>query len=160
METDVISVRNPIIADLEDIIHLNRISLPENYAVAYFIELIKTWNESSAVALVNDKVVGYTIVRIEKSGITPWRSRSKSKAHVISIAVSPDQRRHGIGNKMMEFVIDNIGEINGIKKISLEVRITNHAAIEMYKKLDFNINKILTRYYSDGEDAYLMELLF
>lgn len=158
MVVELLNVRPPVIADLEDIVHLNRVSLPENYPVAYFIELIKSWHESSCVAVIDNKVVGYIITRIERASITPWRPRGKSQAHVISVAVSPDQRRQGIGRKMMYYVHERVNEIGNIEKITLEVRESNFGAVEMYRKLNYVSVKILERYYSDGESALLMEL--
>ncbi len=158
MVIELLNVRAPVIADLEDIVHLNRVSLPENYPVAYFIELIKSWHETSCVAVVDNKVVGYIITRIERASITPWRPRGKSQAHIISVAVSPDQRRQGIGRKMMNYVHERVHEIGNIEKITLEVRESNISAVEMYRKLNYVSVKILERYYSDGESALLMEL--
>lgn len=158
MVIELLTVRAPAIADLEDIVHLNRVSLPENYPVAYFIELIKSWHETSCVAIADNKVVGYIITRIEKASITPWRPRGKSQAHIISVAVSPDQRRQGIGNKMMSYITDRVNEIGNIEKITLEVRESNVSAIEMYRNLKYLSAKILDKYYSDGESALLMEL--
>ena len=40
IENDI-KIRDPDIKDLEDIVHINRVCLPENYPIAYFIELIK-----------------------------------------------------------------------------------------------------------------------
>ncbi|MHA2101564.1 MAG: ribosomal protein S18-alanine N-acetyltransferase [Candidatus Kariarchaeaceae archaeon] len=158
MVIELLAIRPPVISDLEDIVHLNRTSLPENYPVAYFIELIKSWYETSCVAEVDNKAIGYIITRIERASITPWRPRGKSQAHIISVAVSPDHRRQGIGRKMMKYIIDQVVELSNIEKITLEVRESNHAAVEMYKQLDFYTAKVLTRYYSDGENALLMEL--
>lgn len=158
MVIELLTIRAPVISDLEDIVHLNRVSLPENYPVAYFIELIKSWHETSCVAEVDNKVVGYIITRIERASITPWRPRGKSQAHIISVAVSPDHRRQGIGRKMMNYVIDRVIDMVNIEKITLEVRESNYGAIQMYKELKFVTSKILDRYYSDGENALLMEL--
>lgn len=158
MVIELLTIRAPNISDLEDIVHLNRISLPENYPVAYFIELIKSWHETSCSAEVDGKVVGYIITRIERASISPWRPRGKSQAHIISVAVSPDNRRQGIGSKMMNYIIDKVTNIENVEKITLEVRESNQGAVEMYKRLSFYIAKVLTRYYSDGENALLMEL--
>jgi ribosomal-protein-alanine N-acetyltransferase len=38
----------------------------------------------------------------------------------------------------------------------LEVRVTNEAAISLYKKLGFEVTRTINGYYSDGEDAYVM----
>ena len=158
MVTELITIRAPAITDLEDIVHLNRISLPENYTIAHFIELIKNWHETSCVAEIDGKVVGYIITRVEKGSLSPWRPRNKSRAHVISVAVSPDYRRRGVGEQMMEYTLKRVEEIGNIDKITLEVRVSNIAAINMYKKLNYVADKILSHYYSDGEDAYLMQL--
>jgi ribosomal-protein-alanine N-acetyltransferase len=53
--------------------------------------------------------------------------------------------------------------INGVMisksdEIYLEVRVSNTQAIEMYKRLRFEIKSRLRSYYRDGEDAYLMAL--
>lgn len=154
---DNIIIRPPIISDLEDIVHINRLCLPENYPVAYFIELIKSWDETSSVAEIDGKIVGYNIVRIERSSMSPWKPRTKSKGHVISIAVLPDYRRRNIGVKLMLFVLDKLIKLGSIKKVTLEVRQSNEGAIKMYQKMSFTSSKILSRYYSDGEDALLME---
>jgi ribosomal-protein-alanine N-acetyltransferase len=42
------------------------------------------------------------------------------------------------------------------KQCFLEVRITNEPAVNLYKKLGFQVTRTLKGYYADGEDAYLM----
>ena len=153
-----LEIRYPNISDLEDIVHINRISLPENYTVAYFIGLIKSWRETSCVAVYKNKVVGYTIMRIEGSINTPWKPRNVKKGHIISVAVLPDLRRLGIGNKMMAFVTEKALALDKVKEITLEVRQSNLPAVNMYRNLNFVSHKIINGYYSDGEDAILMKL--
>jgi ribosomal-protein-alanine N-acetyltransferase len=157
MSEEEIKIRSPTIADLEDIVHINRVCLPENYPVAYFIELIKSWKDTSCVAELNGKVVGYILLRIESSASTPWKPRSKKKGHIISVAVLPEARRRGIGTEMMGFVMDKVEANDTIVEITLEVRQSNLAAINLYRQLKFVSSKILNHYYSDGEDAVLMK---
>lgn len=160
MENAIIGIRSPEISDLEDIVHINRVCLPENYPVAYFIELIRSWRESSVVAEFNNKTVGYVLVRIEKSSFVSWKIKSKAKAHVISVAVLPEARRNGIGREMMKEVIKRVQNDSNINEMTLEVRKSNLSAIKLYEQLNFIVVKDLTNYYSDGEDAYLMSLYF
>ncbi len=47
----------------------------------------------------------------------------------------------------------------GIRRINLEVRVTNQPAITLYEALGFEKRKVLPQYYGDGEDAYLMSKL-
>ena len=156
MLKESILVRNPGIEDLEDIVHINRVCLPENYPVAYFIELIKSWKNTSCVVELDDKVVGYILMRIEGVSSTPWKPKNKKKGHIISVAVLPEARRRGLGTKMMEFVLERAREIDLLTEITLEVRQSNLGAINLYRRLEFVSHKILSGYYSDGEDAVLM----
>ena len=44
----------------------------------------------------------------------------------------------------------------GLQKASLEVRVSNTPAIHLYQKLGFSPVWMESRYYSDGEDCYVM----
>jgi len=41
-------------------------------------------------------------------------------------------------------------------EVYLEVRVSNTPAISLYEKLGFRVVGRIPRYYSDGEDAYIM----
>ncbi|MHA2503342.1 MAG: GNAT family N-acetyltransferase [Candidatus Kariarchaeaceae archaeon] len=157
MSEEEITIRHPEISDLEDIVHINRVCLPENYPVAYFIELIKSWKDTSCVVELEGKVVGYILMRIEGASLTPWKPRSETKGHIISVAVLPEVRRKRLGTKMMNFILELADKISELKEITLEVRQSNLAAINLYRRLQFVSDKIISGYYSDGEDAVLMK---
>jgi len=57
----------------------------------------------------------------------------------------------------MNLAIEKFKKHN-VSEIYLEVRVTNYPAINLYKKLNFEIVKVIPGYYSDGEDAYVMSL--
>lgn len=154
----LINVRSPTVDDLNAIVSINRKSLPENYPVAYFIDLIRTWNQTSCVAELDGKVVGYIILRLETQRSFFSKSSDFSKGHIISVAVLERARRLGIASKMMIDVIDKTTSIGGIESIELEVRESNIGAINLYFKYGFIKSKILNRYYADGENAVLMTL--
>jgi len=40
----------------------------------------------------------------------------------------------------------------------LEVRVTNLPAINLYKKMSFDVTRTIPRYYYDGSDAYVMSI--
>ena len=54
-------------------------------------------------------------------------------------------------------MLEEIARKRGCSRAFLEVRITNKAAIEMYKKLGYKIGHVQKLYYMDGDDAYVME---
>jgi ribosomal-protein-alanine N-acetyltransferase len=47
-------------------------------------------------------------------------------------------------------------KLHNAKQCYLEVRMTNEQAVELYKKLGFEITRTTHGYYADGEDAYVM----
>ena len=79
-----------------------------------------------------------------------------NEGHVTNIAVSPDYRRMGIGEKLLKALFD-VAEEREMIGITLEVRISNTAAQKMYTKNGFKPEGFRKRYYSDtGEDAVIM----
>lgn len=140
--------------DLESVIMINKVCLPENYSPEFFIE--HHWENPRIflVAQVGEKVVGYNMCRIE-FGISNTRRDFAKKGHVISIAVLEGYRGIGIGRKLMEEGMKNMSG-SGASEIYLEVRQSNLPAIQLYRKLGFRAVRILEGYYRDGESAFLM----
>lgn len=78
------------------------------------------------------------------------------EAHVTTIANHPDYRGRGIGELMLSSLIDISYEI-GARAVSLEVRVSNYVAQNLYRKYGFKEAGIRRRYYSDNhEDAMIM----
>ncbi len=80
------------------------------------------------------------------------------ETHITNIAVAPEHRREGIGEKMLQKITED-ARAEGIKAITLEVRVSNMAAQRMYSKLGFLPGGVRKGYYSDNrEDALIMTL--
>jgi ribosomal-protein-alanine N-acetyltransferase len=78
------------------------------------------------------------------------------EAHVTTFAVLPDWRRRGIGGRLMLAMVRRAGEL-GARVATLEVRLSNVAARELYQRFGFRPVGIRPRYYSDNaEDALIM----
>jgi ribosomal-protein-alanine N-acetyltransferase len=78
------------------------------------------------------------------------------EAHITTIAMHPDYRRLGLGEFMLASLIDIAYEI-GAKWVTLEVRVSNYAAQNLYRKYGFHEAGLRHRYYSDNqEDALIM----
>jgi len=146
-------------SDLNRVIHINRVCLPENYSSFFFIDLHHRFPETFIVAEENGEVVGYIMCRIETSLASFGFSGLIKKGHVVSIAVLPEYQRKGIGLALMQKAMENMRHYKA-KKCFLEVRVSNTPAIQMYKKLGFQIKRRIREYYMDGEDAYEMEKSF
>ena len=78
------------------------------------------------------------------------------EAHVTTIAMHPNYRRLGLGEFMLASLID-ISYSIGAKWVTLEVRVSNLTAQNLYHKYGFREAGLRHRYYSDNqEDAIIM----
>lgn len=71
--------------------------------------------------------------------------------------VDPFFRKQGIASLLMNELINHPLR-DDCRKIVLEVRQQNLAAIHLYEHLGFKKVRIVPHYYSDGESAIIMEL--
>ncbi len=78
------------------------------------------------------------------------------ESHVVIIGMREADRRKGIGEQLLISAIEQSVE-NGSRVVTLEVRASNEAAIELYRKYGFQEVGLRRRYYSDnGENAVIM----
>jgi [ribosomal protein S18]-alanine N-acetyltransferase len=77
-------------------------------------------------------------------------------AHITTIAVEPTYRGQGVGELLLNALIDHAYEL-GARQITLEVRVSNSSAQRLYLKYGFQPAGTRKRYYTDnGEDALIM----
>jgi [ribosomal protein S18]-alanine N-acetyltransferase len=82
----------------------------------------------------------------------------ENELHINNIASHPDYRRMGVGRALMEEGID-VSIQRSVAFVLLEVRASNHAAQELYRKLGFHfINRRRDYYRAPTEDAFVMKL--
>jgi ribosomal-protein-alanine N-acetyltransferase len=78
------------------------------------------------------------------------------EAHITTIAVEPSFRGNGLGELLLMDLFDEAQRRNGTW-VTLEVRVTNAPAQNLYRKYGFTIEGRRPRYYSDNnEDAFIM----
>jgi ribosomal-protein-alanine N-acetyltransferase len=144
-------------SDLEQVLHINRMCLPENYTSFFFLDLHKRFPETFLVAEDNGTVIGYIMCRIE-TGLPNFKIIGiMKKGHVISIAVLPQHQRQGVGRALVQEAMKAMLLYN-VKECFLEVRASNTSAVNLYKKMGFDIIRTMHGYYADGENAYLMAI--
>lgn len=149
------SLRKFTTSDLESVTRINRECLPENYTDFFFVDLYRRFPETFVVADEDGKVVGYMMCRIEVGLSNLGFSGLIKKGHVVSVAVMPPYRRKHIGEALVNKAMENMLVYNA-KQCYLEVRATNTPAVNLYKKLGFQVTRTIKGYYADGEDAYVM----
>ena len=96
-------------------------------------------------ALSGDRIVGF---------IAGDQRRSEGHTIIVTIAVDPDYQRRGIGERLLREVETRSA---ALPRLQLMVRVSNLPALQLYRKLNYDIVDTWRRYYEDGEDAYVME---
>lgn len=151
------NLRKFALSDLQSVMQINRVCLPENYTDFFFIDLYRRYPETFVVAEEGKEVVGYIMCRIEVGLSNFGLSGLVKKGHIVSIAVVNDHRKKGIGHALVAKAMEAMRLYNA-KQCYLEVRITNEPAVILYRKLGFTITRTIRGYYADGEDACVMSL--
>ncbi|KAJ5740830.1 N-terminal acetyltransferase A complex catalytic subunit ard1 [Penicillium malachiteum] len=152
----------------------NITNLPENYFLKYYLYHALTWPQLSFVAVVRPKggykagggkaggdlsgqypkVVGYVLAKMEEEP-----TDGMQHGHITSLSVMRTHRRLGIAERLMRMSQRAMAESHRANYVSLHVRVSNTAALRLYRDtLGFEVEKIESKYYADGEDAYAMRL--
>lgn len=98
-------------------------------------------------------IVGYVLAKMEE----PEPGEESKHGHITSLAVKRPFRRLGLAQKLMNQASYAMVECFDAQYVSLHVRKSNRAALNLYtNSLKFKILEIEPKYYADGEDAYSM----
>ncbi len=131
--------------DLKEVYRINRDSFTSD---AWLLEAFKREFELSYsykyVLEHAGRVIGYIIFWI-----------IDREATVMTFALSREYRGKGLGKFFFREMMERIRKY--ADKIILDVRKSNIKAIRLYKDLGFRIVKERKKFYSDGEDAFMME---
>jgi len=78
------------------------------------------------------------------------------EAHIIMLAIHPSFQRQGLGQALLWALLKSACD-RQLERSTLEVRSSNLAAVDLYKKFGFKEAGRRKRYYEDtGEDALVM----
>jgi ribosomal-protein-alanine N-acetyltransferase len=141
-----VRIRRLAYSDLPAVIGIERRSFVTPWSLAMFVlELSKP--SGICLAMVDDEgvLIGYLVC-----------SRYEEVWHLMNVAVDPARRRRRIATELIEQLFEDAG---ADARFTLEVRISNTAAIAMYERFGFRSAGLRRRYYHDnGEDALIMWL--
>ena len=139
--------RELVLGDLNAIEEIERRTYPTPWSRSMFAgEIAKP--SSICVGAIDpetEKLVGYLII-----------ARYVDAWHVMNIAVAPELQRKGIATLLLEHLFELTAE-DPRRGYTLEVRVSNRAAIKLYERLGFKSRGIRRGYYTDNhEDALIM----
>jgi [ribosomal protein S18]-alanine N-acetyltransferase len=133
--------------DIKQILPIERQVYPKPWTAGVFqseIEGARSGERYYVVARIEGELVGYAGMLY-----------APDEAHVTNIAVDPARQRRGIGRHLL-VNLARTARRSGSKHLSLEVRVSNHAAQELYRRFGFVPAGVRPRYYENTEDALVM----
>lgn len=136
-------------SDLDEVLAIENCSYPRPWLREHFQDELKSLHAFPLTAFSADgRVAGYICSMLVLD-----------EGHIMNVAVHPAFRGRGIGQLLVERVMADCRD-RGAAFVSLEVRVSNEAAIGLYRRLGFTGTGTRRRYYENGEDALLMEYIF
>ncbi len=137
-------IRRLTYADLPQVVAIERRTFPAPWSLAMFVLELSKPGGVCLVAVEDELVTGYCIC-----------SRHDVVWHLMDIAVDPDRRRRGIATALVGGLLERLPGPDD--QVTLEVRPSNVAAVELYEGFAFKAAGVRRRYYQDnGEDALIM----
>lgn len=145
MENNNLVIRFMTIDDVNGVFEVEKNCFEHYWSKNEFEKEIKNDVARYLVAEIDEKIVGYV-------GI--WFVAGEG--HITNVAVHSDYRGQKIGDILIKHLV-KMCEDNNIFAITLEVRVSNLVAQNLYKKYGFKLAGIRKEYYSDNkEDAMIM----
>lgn len=140
-----LEVRRMSAVDLADVMAIERASFSTPWSRSSFEALIGQRYADLWIATLDEAVVGYAVV---------WYVLDE--AELGNIAVESGRRKRGIGSRLLEHVVAT-ARGRGAKRLFLEVRPSNRAALGLYERRGFLPVGQRRRYYrAPVEDARVM----
>jgi ribosomal-protein-alanine N-acetyltransferase len=138
--------RSMTLDDIDDILQIERESFTAPWSgEAFRTELTHNKFARYMVMELSGQIIGY-------GGM--WLIMDE--AHVTNIAVRAAYRGKGLGERLLRELMRTAAWM-GALRMTLEVRVSNEVAKNLYRKLGFSGSGIRPRYYSDNqEDALIM----
>lgn len=148
--SETVSYRKMTVEDVDAVYDIEKLSFTLPWTKdAFYNEMNINEHAYYVIAETEEGIVGYCGM---------WLVLDE--AHVTNIAIHPDQRGKKLGGGLMEAAIET-AKAQGAVLMTLEARVSNTVAQNLYRKLGFKNGGIRKRYYTDNyEDAIVMWVKF
>lgn len=115
------------------------------------------WTKKSILSEITNQISYYLVMMIDKEVIGYigiWKILDEG--HITNLAIKKKYRRYGFGHKLIEEAMCRLTRL-GVRSYTLEVRISNKKAIDLYLDLGFEIAGIRKKFYNEPiEDGLIM----
>ncbi|MCD8205752.1 MAG: ribosomal protein S18-alanine N-acetyltransferase [Clostridia bacterium] len=131
----------------EDILRISELEkeiFKEPWSYKTFATLFDLPTFYSIVAEEAGEIIGYGCLQIPAD-----------TADLENLGVAEEYRRSGVGRALLEALLEHCKSV-GVKKVTLEVRVSNAPAMKLYLGHGFAGMFARPHYYQDGEDCIVM----
>ena len=139
-------IRKMTEADISQLVEMEKQCFSDPWSAAAFSYELHNPLSLWLVAAEGDTVVGYV-----------GSQTVMGEADMMNIAVSASYRRQGIGQQLVNALIELLDTQFHAHSLALEVRVSNEPAISLYEKLGFvQVGRRPGYYRNPREDAYIL----
>jgi len=132
-------------SDLDDVLPVENALFTDPWPRQFFLDEMRVLQAVTCVARHRGRLAGYLLA---------WRL--ESEVHLGNLAVAAEYQRKGVGQALLDWLTSD-ARAHDASRITLEVRATNFAAQELYRRDGYKAVAIRRGYYQDtGEDALVM----
>lgn len=144
------AIRSACEEDLKKILHLdNEVFRSSPYSPLVLRQHFDAHADHLFVRYEGESLQGYVLFATRSDHSVSW---------CLSLAVAQDQRRRGLGRRLMRKALWQLGK-DGVREARLAVEPNNTAAIGLYKRLGFSPEGGVHKdYFGKGEDRLIMSL--
>lgn len=140
-----IQIRRMELQDIERIMDIEKRSFADPWSESAYITEISNTSAYYIVICVDGAIAGFAGMWV-----------IMDEAHITTIAVDPDHRRIKLGERLLINILEE-SVSRGAKRATLEVRQSNTAAQNLYRKFQFKAVAMRRGYYTDNnENALIM----
>jgi ribosomal-protein-alanine N-acetyltransferase len=132
-------------ADLHTVAAIEGQVFPDPWPESFFAGELTQPLVYARVAESGGSVAGYSVA---------WLGAGTG--HLGNLAVAPAFRRRGVARRLLEDLLERAGQLH-VANLTLEVRVSNVAAQQLYRSFGFRLVGLRRGYYRDsGEDALVL----
>ena len=145
IELPRMEIQSANLLDLKPLRHLEKTCFEKDAWPLLDLIAVLTWPEVIRLKVVeNDEMIAFAACDPRPSQSAAW---------IATIAVDPRWQRRGVGRMLLRACEEHVSQ----PRMKLSVRISNHGAIALYEREGYHTVDVWGRYYSDYEDALVME---
>jgi len=140
------------VEDIPQLLQMEQAAQPTPWIEQVFLDLYHSRSTAITVAESSDKeTIGFAVLQAVRD-----------EASLLNIVIAPSRQGQGIGQQLLEYLIDGLRRAGQVQQLFLEVRVSNFAAISLYLACGFSEVGERRGYYANAngsrEDALVMAL--